>query len=99
MRSIELGADILLKATKVDGIYDKDPATNPDATRFDDLTFNDAIKRRLKVMDLTAMTMCMEHHMPICVFDFKKQGNIQRVVAGDTSIGTLVTAPKAGKDD
>ncbi|MEC8559124.1 MAG: UMP kinase [Planctomycetota bacterium] len=99
LRSIELGADILLKATKVDGIYDKDPATNPDATRFEDLTFNDAIKRRLKVMDLTAMTMCMEHRMPICVFDFKKQGNIQRVVAGDTSIGTLVTAPEAGKDD
>ena len=99
LRSIELGADILLKATKVDGIYDRDPATNPDATRFDDLTFNDAIKRRLKVMDLTAMTMCMEHRMPICVFDFKKQGNIQRVVAGDTSIGTLVTAPEAGKDD
>ncbi len=99
LRSIELGADILLKATKVDGIYDRDPATNPDATRFEDLTFNDAIKRRLKVMDLTAMTMCMEHRMPICVFDFKKQGNIQRVVAGDTSIGTLVTAPEAGKDD
>ena len=99
LRSIELGADIRLKATKVDGIYDKDPATNPDATRFEDLTFNDAIKRRLKVMDLTAMTMCMEHRMPICVFDFKKQGNIQRVVAGDTSIGTLVTAPEAGKDD
>ena len=91
LRSIELGADILLKATKVDGIYDKDPATNPDATRFETLTFNHAIEHQLGVMDLTAMTMCMEHRMPICVFDFKKKGNIQRVVSGDTSIGTLVT--------
>jgi uridylate kinase len=91
LRSIELGADVLLKATKVDGIYDKDPATNPDAKRFETLTLNHAIEKQLGVMDLTAMTMCMEHKMPVCVFDFKKKGNIQRVVAGDTSIGTLVS--------
>ena len=91
LRSIELGADVLLKATKVDGIYDQDPAKHPDAKRYETLTFNHAIEQQLGVMDLTAMTMCMEHKMPICVFDFKKKGNIQRVVAGDTGIGTLVS--------
>ena len=91
LRSIELGADVLLKATKVDGIYDRDPAKHPDAKRYETLTFNHAIEQQLGVMDLTAMTMCMEHKMPICVFDFKKKGNIQRAVAGDTGIGTLVS--------
>ena len=91
LRAVELGANILLKATKVDGIYSSDPEKDSDATRFDTLTFADALKKKVGVMDLTAMTMCMEHDLPVCVFDFKTKGNIRRVVEGDTSIGTLVT--------
>ena len=90
LRAIELSADMLLKATKVDGIYDADPKTNPNATRFDNLTFSEAIERQLGVMDLTALTMCMEHNLPIQVFDFLSPGNISRVVGGE-QIGTLVT--------
>ena len=98
LRSIELGADILLKATKVDGIYDKDPRKDPSAVRYDTLHFSDAIEQQLAVMDLTAMTMCMEHELPLCVFDFKGKGNIAKVISGDTSIGTLVTGGKTRKD-
>ena len=90
LRGVELGADILLKATKVDGVYDSDPNKNPDAVRFDTISFHEAVDRQLGVMDLTAITMCMENDLPICVFDFKTSGNIQRVIAGDR-IGTLVT--------
>jgi uridylate kinase len=93
LRAIELGADILLKATKVDGIYDSDPAKNNNATRFETLTFSEAISRQLKVMDLTALSMCMEHNLPVVVFNFKEEGNICKVVAGE-SIGTLVNNPK-----
>ncbi|MFO0828344.1 MAG: UMP kinase [Phycisphaerales bacterium] len=90
LRAIELNADILLKATKVDGIYTADPKKDPAAKRYDALTFAEAIERQLGVMDLTAMTMCMERNLPICVFDFKSKGNIRKVVAG-ARIGTLVT--------
>ena len=98
LRSIELGADILLKATKVDGIYDKDPRKDSSAVRYDTLHFSEAIEQQLAVMDLTAMTMCMEHELPLCVFDFKGKGNIAKVIAGDTSIGTLVTGGKTRKN-
>lgn len=91
LRGIELGATALLKATKVDGIYDKDPRKHADATRFRTLTFHEAIERQLGVMDLTAMTMCMEHKLPVLVFDYKTPGNIARAVAGE-SIGTRVSA-------
>lgn len=90
LRAIELGADILLKATKVDGVYDTDPATDEHATRFDTLTFTDAINKKIGVMDLTALSMCMEHNLPVVVFNFKTHGNICRVIAGE-HIGTLVT--------
>jgi uridylate kinase len=90
LRGAELGADILLKATKVDGVYSGDPRKDPKATRFDRLTFNEALERQLGVMDLTALAMCMENHLPVIVFDFKTHGNIRRVVAGE-KIGTLVT--------
>ncbi len=90
LRAIELGADILLKATKVDGVYNEDPNLDENATRFDKLTFSDAINRKLGVMDLTALSMCMEHDLPVIVFNFKTHGNICRVIAGE-SIGTLVT--------
>ena len=90
LRAIELGADILLKATKVDGVYDADPNVDASATRFDRLTFSEAISKKLGVMDLTALSMCMEHDLPVVVFNFKTHGNICRVIAGE-SIGTLVT--------
>ena len=89
LRAIELGVDVLLKATKVDGIYTADPRKDPAATRYEQLTFSEAIERQLGVMDLTAMTMCMEHDLPIRVFDFRTPGNIRRAVSGE-SIGTLV---------
>jgi len=89
LRGAELNADMLLKATKVDGVYSGDPKKDPKATRFDKLTFKEAIERKLGVMDLTALAMCMENHLPVIVFDFKVHGNIRRVVEGE-SLGTLV---------
>ncbi len=91
LRGIELGAHVLLKATKVDGIYDKDPRKHPDASRFGSLTFGEALERQLGVMDLTAMTMCMEHKLPVVVFDYKTPGNIAKAIAGQ-AIGTRVSA-------
>ncbi len=90
LRGIELNASVLLKATKVDGVYTADPKKDPTATRFDELTFAEAIERQLGVMDMTALTMCMEHDLPVCVFDYKTAGNIRRVIAGER-IGTLLT--------
>ena len=90
LRAIELNASMLLKATKVDGIYTADPKKDPKATRYEHLTFAEAIEKQLGVMDLTALTMCMEHDLPVCVFDYKAAGNIRRVVAGER-IGTTVT--------
>ena len=80
LRGAELNADILLKATKVDGVYDSDPEKNSDAVRYETLRFADAIKQQLGVMDLTAMTMCMERNLPVNIFAFKVEGNIRRVV-------------------
>lgn len=90
LRGAELGADVVLKATKVDGVYSADPKKNPAATRYETLTFAEAVKKQLGVMDLTALTMCMEHNLPVVVFDFKVKGNIRRVVSGER-VGTLVT--------
>ncbi len=90
LRGAELGADILLKATKVDGVYDSDPRKNPNAKRFDRLTFTEAMEKKLKVMDMTAFTMCLEHGLPVVVFDFKTPGNIKRVIAGE-NVGTRIT--------
>ena len=90
LRGAELNADILLKATKVDGVYTGDPKKDPTATRFEKLTFAEAIERQLKVMDMTALAMCMENKLPVVVFNFKQHGNIRRVVAGE-ELGTLVT--------
>ncbi len=91
LRGIELGAQAVLKATKVDGIYTADPKKDPKATRYANLTFAEAIEKQLAVMDLTALTMCMEHELPVVVFDFRRKGNIQRVLEGDSSVGTVVT--------
>ncbi|MSR44500.1 MAG: UMP kinase [Phycisphaerales bacterium] len=91
LRAIELGAEVLLKATKVDGVYTADPRKDPKATRFETLQFSRAIEQKFGVMDLTAMTMCMEHALPVVVFDYKTKGNIRRVINGER-VGTLVTA-------
>ncbi len=90
LRAQELGAQILLKATKVDGVYSADPKKHPAAERFKHLTYWDVINRGLAVMDATAITMAMEHDLPILVFDFKKPGNFARAVQGE-EIGTLIS--------
>lgn len=89
LRAAEIGAQVILKATKVDGVYDSDPKVNSAAVRFDELTYGDFIAKGLKVMDATAVTMCMENSLPIKVFNLKIAGNIQRVAMGE-AIGTLV---------
>jgi len=89
LRAIEIGADALLKASTVDGIYDSDPATNKDANRISELSYMEFIARELRVMDTTAVTMCKEHNVPIHVFDMTTPGNIVRAVHGDR-IGTVV---------
>ena len=89
LRAVEIGAEVLLMAKNVDGIYDKDPRKHPDAKRFATLSFSEAIQRDLRVMDATAFTMCRENNMEIVVFALAQRGNIQRVVCGG-SVGTVV---------
>jgi uridylate kinase len=89
LRAVEVGADSLLKASKVDGIYDSDPKTNSDANRIEELSYMDFISRELRVMDTTAVTMCKEHGVPIVVFDMITPGNIVKAVSGE-KIGTVV---------
>lgn len=91
LRALEVGADIILKGTKVDGIYDSDPMKNPDAKKFDELTYFDVISKKLDVMDATAITMCMESKMPIKVFDLSAVNSILTALTS-SKIGTLVTA-------
>ncbi|MCX7116142.1 MAG: UMP kinase [Gammaproteobacteria bacterium] len=91
LRAIEVGADIVLKATKVDGIYSEDPFINPQATRYDYLTYQDILTKGLKVMDLTAICLCQEHHMPLQVFDMSDESALKKLVMGE-KIGTLVGA-------
>ena len=89
LRAVESDAEILLKGTRVDGIYTADPEKDPTATRFDTITFDDAYNRGLKIMDMTAITMCKENDLPILVFDMNKPGNLKKVILGE-KIGTLV---------
>jgi uridylate kinase len=89
LRANEIGADVILKATKVDGIYDSDPLKNPDAKRYARLSYLEALQKQLKVMDATAFSLCMDNHMPIIVFDIFKEHNLRRVVMGE-KVGTLV---------
>ena len=89
LRAVEVGADALLKASKVDGIYDSDPKANSDANRIEDLSYMDFISRELRVMDTTAVTMCKEHGVPIVVFEMITPGNIVKAVSGET-IGTVI---------
>ena len=90
LRASEIGAEVILKATKVDGIYTADPAKDPTATKFDRLTYTEALTRRLAVMDSTAFSLCMDNKVPIIVFNMMQDNNIKRVVLGEP-IGTLVS--------
>ena len=92
LRAVEIGAEVLLKATKVDGVYNADPLTEPTATRFDHLSYQDLLRDQLKVLDAAAVSLCMENDLPIHVFELA-DGNIRRVVAGER-VGTLISTPK-----
>jgi uridylate kinase len=90
-RAIELGCDVIIKSTKVDGIYDKDPLKFKDARKYDQLTYLEALQRGLKFMDATAVALCMEHRMPLMVIDMKRDGEIERAIEGQ-KVGTLIEA-------
>jgi uridylate kinase len=89
LRAMEIGAEVIFKATRVDGVYDADPEKHPNAHRFDELTYIDVLNRQLQVMDATAISLCMDNSMPILVFNLIRRGNILRAVSGER-IGTLV---------
>jgi uridylate kinase len=89
LRAMEVKADIILKGTKVDGIYDADPVKNPKARKFDKLTYLEVLQKGLKVMDATAISLCMDNRLPIIVYDLKRKGNLRRIAKGDR-VGTLV---------
>ena len=91
LRAMEIKADVILKATKVDGIYDADPMVKPGATRFDRISYLQVVEQGLKVMDATAISLCMDNRLPIVVFNLRTPGNIKRAISGET-IGSLVTA-------
>jgi uridylate kinase len=90
LRATEIHAEVLLKASKVDGVYSDDPHKNPKATRFEHLTYLDVLNKRLNVMDVTAISMCMEQKLPIIVFNLRRQGAIAAAVRGDEGVGTLI---------
>jgi len=90
LRAVEIGANVLLKGTRVDGVYTSDPEKDSNAKKFDSISFEDVINKRLKVMDSTAFTMCRENNMPLVVFDMNKPGNLSKLIDGDR-IGTLVS--------
>ena len=90
LRAMEVKAEVLLKATKVDGIYSADPVSNPDATKFPRITYREVLERNLKVMDATAISLCMDNKLPIVVFNIRQDGNIRRVIHGEP-IGTVVS--------
>jgi uridylate kinase len=96
LRAVEIGAEVILKATKVDGVYDADPLTHPNARRYEHLGYTDLLRDQLKVLDATAVSLCMENDLPIIVFDLNKPDNIRRVALGE-AVGTLISATPAGK--
>ncbi|MEO8257108.1 MAG: UMP kinase [Acidobacteriota bacterium] len=91
LRAMEIKAEVILKATKVDGIYDADPMIHPEATRFDRISYLQVLEQRLKVMDATAISLCMDNHLPIVVFNLLTPGNIKRAILGE-AVGSVVTA-------
>ncbi len=90
LRATEIGADLILKGTRVDGIYDSDPEKNPNAVKYTTISFHEAISKKLNVMDMTAFTLCQENDIPIVVFDINTSGNLQKLIAGE-QVGTLVS--------
>jgi uridylate kinase len=90
LRAMEIGAEVLMKATRVDGVYTDDPETNPDAVKFDELTYREVLDKGLKVMDATAIALCMDNNMSIMVFNLNDRGNMVKAVRGET-VGTVVT--------
>jgi uridylate kinase len=90
LRAVEIESDVILKGTRVDGVYDSDPEKNSNALKFDSLTFDQAYDKQLKIMDMTAFTLCKENEIPVVVFDMNSPGNLKKVILGD-KIGTLVT--------
>jgi uridylate kinase len=90
LRAVEIAADVIIKGTRVDGVYDADPERNPKAVRFGHISYLDVLRRDLKVMDLTAITLCRENHLPILVFNMNQTGNLKRLLLGEP-VGTLVS--------
>jgi uridylate kinase len=90
LRALEIKADVILKATKVDGVYSADPMTDASATRFNSITYQQVLEKHLKVMDASAISLCMDNNLPIVVFNMRTSGNIARVVRSEPGIGTLV---------
>lgn len=96
LRAIEIEADVVLKGTRVDGIYTADPEKDPSATKFEEISFDEVIEKNLNVMDMTAFTLCKENNLPIIVFDMNTEGNLERLLGGEP-LGTLVN--RSGKSD
>lgn len=90
LRALQLDCDVYLKATKVDGVYDKDPKKSKNAMKFDNLSFGEALEKDLKVMDLTAISLCKDNELPVIVLDYWKKGNLEKAVKGQ-KIGTLIS--------
>ena len=90
LRAVEIDCDVIFKGTRVDGVYDSDPEKNPSAVKFESISFDQAYEKKLKIMDMTAFTLCKENNIPVVVFDINKSGNLKRVILGE-KIGTLVT--------
>ena len=91
LRAVETGADVLLKGTRVDGVYSSDPEKDPDALRYERISFEEVLSKRLRVMDSTAFTLCLDNKMPLIVFDMNKPGNLMKVIKGEKT-GTLVSS-------
>ncbi|NVJ45581.1 MAG: UMP kinase [Cytophagia bacterium] len=91
LRAIEVEADVVLKGTRVDGVYSADPEKDPSAVRFEKLTFDEVIQNGYSIMDMTAFTLCQENNVPIIVFDMNKPGNLERLVMGEEQVGTLIS--------
>src|SRR5688500_1949103 len=91
LRALEIKADIILKATKVDGVYSADPMQNPNAERYNEITYEEVLKRQLRVMDASAISLCMDNNLPIIVFNMTETGNIKRVVMGEQGVGTKIS--------
>jgi len=91
LRAIEVEADVVLKGTRVDGVYTADPEKDPNAVRFEKLSFEEVIRNGYNIMDMTAFTLCQENNVPIIVFDMNKIGNLEKLVDGDEQIGTLIS--------